>query len=94
VVGLTGEKIAGIMPLNYGKPCAASANATLPTGQEVTYFGSDDGYVYQDNVGTSFDGAADRGVAAPGLQQPEARRACASSTGARSSRSTARATRR
>jgi hypothetical protein len=57
-VGLTGEKVAGIMPLSYGKTVRCITTATLSTGQEVTYFGSDDGYVYQDNVGTSFDGAA------------------------------------
>lgn len=57
VIGLTGEKIAGIMPLNYGKTVYCTVTAALSTGEEVTYFGSDDGYVYQDNVGTSFDGA-------------------------------------
>jgi hypothetical protein len=56
VVGLTGEKLAGIMPLNYGKVVRCMTSVTLPSGQEVTYFASDDGYVYQDNVGTSFDG--------------------------------------
>jgi hypothetical protein len=55
-VGLTGEKVAGIMPLNYGKVVRCITNTTLSDGTEVTYFGSDDGYVYQDNVGTSFDG--------------------------------------
>jgi hypothetical protein len=56
-LGLTGEKVAGIMPLNYGKTVRCMCNSTLTTGQEVTYFGSDDGYVYQDNIGTSFDGS-------------------------------------
>lgn len=56
VVGLTGEKVAGIMPLNYGKPVRCMITAQLSNGTEVTYFGSDDGYVYQDNTGTSFDG--------------------------------------
>lgn len=55
-VGLTGDKVSGICPLNYGKPVRCIVTATLSTGQEVTYFGSDDGYVYQDNTGTSFDG--------------------------------------
>lgn len=58
VVGLTGEKISGIMPLDYGKPVLCVWGGTLSTGEEVTFFGSDDGYVYQDNVGTSFDGEA------------------------------------
>lgn len=57
VVGLTGDKVSGIMPLNYGRPVRCIVSATLSTGAEVCYFGSDDGYVYRDNVGTSQDGA-------------------------------------
>lgn len=57
-VGLTGDKVSGIMPLNYARPVRCIVSATLTTGAEVTYFGSDDGYVYQDNIGTSQDGAA------------------------------------
>lgn len=56
VVGLTGDKINGIMPLNYGLPVRCICTETLASGQEITLFGSDDGYVYQDNTGTSFDG--------------------------------------
>ena len=56
VVGLTGRKSSGILPMDYDMPVRCVCNATLSTGEEVTYFGSDDGYVYQDNVGTSFDG--------------------------------------
>lgn len=55
-VGLTGDKVSGILPLDYGIPVRCICTAKLSTGEEVTYFGSDDGYVYQDNVGTSFDG--------------------------------------
>jgi hypothetical protein len=58
VVGLTGDKVNGILPLNYGsKVVRCICTATLSSGQEVTYFGSDDGYIYKDNVGTSFDGS-------------------------------------
>lgn len=56
VVGLTGNKISGIMPLNYEIPVRCAVSATLSTGTEVCYFGSDDGYVYRDNIGTSQDG--------------------------------------
>lgn len=56
-VGLTGDKDNGTMPLNYGKPVRCITTTTLSTGEEVTYFGSDDGYVYRDNIGTSHDGA-------------------------------------
>jgi hypothetical protein len=57
VVGLTGEKPNGIMPLNYGINVRCISTDTNSAGQEVTYFGSDNGFVYQDNIGTSFDGA-------------------------------------
>jgi hypothetical protein len=57
-LGLTGDKISGAMPLNYGRPVRCITTTTLSNGREVTYFGSDDGYVYQDVIGTSFDGAA------------------------------------
>jgi len=56
-VGLTGDKVSGILPLNYGKPVRCIVTTTLSTGQEVTYFGSDDGFIYRDATGTSFDGA-------------------------------------
>lgn len=56
VVGLTGDKVSGILPLDYRKVVRCICTATLSSGTEVTYFGSDDGYVYKDNVGTSFDG--------------------------------------
>ena len=56
IVGLTGGKVSGLLPLDYGIPVRVMWGATLSTGEEVTFFGSDDGYVYKDNVGTSFDG--------------------------------------
>lgn len=56
VVGLTGDKVSGILPLNYARPVRCVCSTTLTTGTEVCYFGSDDGYVYRDSVGTSQDG--------------------------------------
>lgn len=56
VVGITGDKPSGLMLLNYTRPVRCIVSATLSTGAEVTYFGSDDGYVYKDNSGTSQDG--------------------------------------
>lgn len=56
VVGLTSEKVTGIMPLEYGRPVRCIWTETFSNGQERTFFGSDDGYVYEDNKGTSFDG--------------------------------------
>ena len=63
-VGLTGDKPNGIMPLNYGVTISCICTDNLSTsisvngvlGQEVTYFGSTNGFVYQDNIGTSQDG--------------------------------------
>lgn len=77
VVGLTGHKISGIMPIDYGMPVRCICNANLSTGEEVTYFGSDDGHVYKDNVGTSFDGAVIEGwmrTAFNNLQSPQLRK--------------------
>ena len=55
-VGLTGDKVSGIAPLDYEIPVRCVHTAETADGAEVTMFGSDDGYVYQDNSGTSFDG--------------------------------------
>lgn len=77
VVGLTGGKISGIMPLDYGMPVRCMCNANLSTGIEVTYFGSDNGYVYKDNTGTSFDGAVIEAWIRPAfnnLQTPQQRK--------------------
>lgn len=56
VVGLTGDKVTGLTRLDYRRPVRCVVTDTLTTGEEVTFFGSDDGYVYQDNKGTSQDG--------------------------------------
>jgi hypothetical protein len=56
IVGLTGGKVAGLLPVDYGLPVLCISTCSLSTGEEQTMFGSDDGFVYQDNVGTSFDG--------------------------------------
>lgn len=55
-VGMTGGKVSGMFPINYGKPVRVVTTKTLATGEEVTYWMGDDGYVYRDNSGTSFDG--------------------------------------
>lgn len=55
-IGLAGEKQNGVLPLYYPRPVRCIVTETLSSGREVTYFGSDDGYVYQDHIGTSHDG--------------------------------------
>ncbi len=51
-----------ILPFNYDKVvrCAASCECVTvnPSGEEKLFFGSDDGFVYQLDQGTSFDGQA------------------------------------
>jgi hypothetical protein len=54
----TGVAPSGFMLLNYGIPVRCITTGLNSSGREVVYFGSDDGYVYQDGVGTSFDGSA------------------------------------
>lgn len=48
----------GAMPVQFPDPVTCLAQGRLSNGTEVTYFGSDNGYVYQLDKGTSFDGAA------------------------------------
>jgi hypothetical protein len=90
VVGLAGGKTSwvngmpvssgntsGIMLLDYGLPVRCLCNANLSTGIEVTYFGSDNGYVYKDSVGTSFDGGVIEAWIRPAfnnLQSPQLRK--------------------
>lgn len=57
VMGITGDKPSGLLTIDYKRPVRCITSTTNASGQEVTYFGSDDGYIYQDNIGTSFDGA-------------------------------------
>ncbi len=56
VFGLTGNKVSGIMALDYGIPVLTMWSDTLSTGEQVAYFSTTGGMVYKDNVGTSFDG--------------------------------------
>lgn len=58
VVGLTADKVTAIMPLEYGRAVRCIWTETFSDGKERTFFGSDDGYVYEDNKGTSFDGGS------------------------------------
>lgn len=56
-VTMDGQKLVGMMSIVFANPvtCAWSSEAT--DGSEVIYFGSDNGFVYQMERGTSFDGA-------------------------------------
>jgi len=56
VVGITAGKVTGVLPLNYGKTVHWAQCFTKTDGSEIIFWGAHDGYVYQDNIGTSFDG--------------------------------------
>lgn len=56
VIGITAGKVTGILPLNYGKEVHWAQSFTDNAGAEVVFWGGHDGFVYQDSVGTSFDG--------------------------------------
>lgn len=58
--GLTvfmGSKRPQVMPFDFGMVVRCTCSAEDENGEEMLLFGSDDGYVYQMDSGTSFDGA-------------------------------------
>lgn len=50
------RKLAGFMPVDLGMVVYAACSSEDSSGNEVLYFGSSDGYVYQMDSGTSLDG--------------------------------------
>jgi len=62
VATFDGKKIIGFTVINYQNaagtsiPVRCTANGEDSNGSEILFFGSDDGYVYQMDKGTSFDG--------------------------------------
>lgn len=50
-------KFVGSMPVQFPNIPLCCCAGEAPDGQEVAYFGDADGYVYQLDAGTSFDGA-------------------------------------
>lgn len=57
-VTMSGKKVAGMMPVVLGQTPTCAYSGELNDGSEVAYFGGSDGYVYQMEKGTSFDGDA------------------------------------
>jgi hypothetical protein len=55
IVRLEGQQVY-ITRINYGKAVHCTCSAENSDGTEVLLFGSDDGYVYEMDAGTSFDG--------------------------------------
>lgn len=54
---LKGRKIMGMTPVSLPNPVTCISSSEGSGGQEEIYFGSTDGFVYQMDIGTSFDGA-------------------------------------
>lgn len=52
-----GNKLAGFIRVDLGKVVYTVCSAEDSDGNEILFFGSDDGYVYQMDKGTSFDGS-------------------------------------
>lgn len=57
-VTVVGKKVVGIMPMRFPDTVRCTWTAETNAGDEVMFFGGDDGYVYQMDKGTSFDGDA------------------------------------
>lgn len=57
-ITLVGRKLVGIMPMRMPDVARCTWTAETNAGEEVMFIGSDDGYVYQMDKGTSFDGDA------------------------------------
>lgn len=57
-IGVRGSKVTGITTGDYGRVVRCTFSGEEIDGAEIVVFGSDDGYVYRSDVGTSFDGAA------------------------------------
>jgi hypothetical protein len=56
-ITLANNKLLGCMPIYFPNPVTCAFEGKTSTGQDVIYFGSSNGYVYQMEQGTSFDGA-------------------------------------
>jgi hypothetical protein len=55
-VTFIGNKVAGLMPISLTDPVTCICSLEGSDGVEEVYFGSDNGFVYQMEVGTSHDG--------------------------------------
>lgn len=58
IFSFDGTKLFGIIPFNYGTAPTCVWSGEKSDGTEAIYFGAADGYVYQADKGTSFDGTA------------------------------------
>lgn len=56
-IGFNGRKVVGITTSSYSKVVRCAFSGEDSAGAEMLLFGSDDGFVYRADRGTSFDGA-------------------------------------
>jgi hypothetical protein len=56
IMTVEGSKIVGITKLEYPVNVTCACNGEDATGKDVVFFGDDDGFVYQADKGSSFDG--------------------------------------
>jgi hypothetical protein len=61
VFGLSGNKVSGITVIDYDKTITTTFNSEIEedgtnNGEERVFFGSDDGFMYETDVGRNFDG--------------------------------------
>ena len=52
------RQVMGFMDLDYDRPVRCIVSGEDSNGDEQIFFGSDDGYIYELNKGTSFDGSS------------------------------------
>lgn len=57
-ITVVNDQLKGSMPILYPNPVTCSHDSEQSTGAEVAFFGSTNGMVYAQDVGSSFDGAA------------------------------------
>lgn len=55
---IVGGKNIGAMPVLFPNPVICATEGQTSSGNDTVFFGSDNGHVYQMDVGTSFDGSA------------------------------------
>ena len=57
-ITIVNGQLAGIMPIQFNTSVTCCVEGETPDGKGTSFFGSDDGYVFRLDAGTSFDGAA------------------------------------
>jgi len=56
-ITILNNKPVGVMPISFDDEVICSCSVETNSGDEAMYFGSDNGFVYQMDKGTSFDGS-------------------------------------